>query len=283
MVLSEKVKEAEITADSRLLTRRTSLSYAGGQFLEKYFTDRNIPRLEMKTPIDAEFGGLINWVGKGELTGELGALGGCDGILRWTLPAGLFPENYAPVLEIVFASEPTLLRNIIDHLEANPEAVEESEEGRIIMGSVRMYGLAPLGELNLVAKILRGIEPAGDWIPLVNLPTSWLTMIDQQRAWYGEATFEAARMSSRRSSLIQRSQLREHDYAGFVDLVQGELAGLGVTPCQVTLYGRRGAATFVPLTVNGAIYGHWLNLPMYWHVAREDVAVIGYHTDDVDF
>ncbi|CAI0627282.1 unnamed protein product [Linum tenue] len=76
MVVAQKVKEAEITEqDSLLLTRNLlriaifNISYIRGLFPEKYFTDKNVPALEMKIkklmPMDAESRRLIDWMEKG--------------------------------------------------------------------------------------------------------------------------------------------------------------------------------------------------------------------------
>ncbi|CAN1794562.1 Meiosis-specific protein ASY1 [Linum perenne] len=76
MVVAQKVKEAEITEqDSLLLTRNLlriaifNISYIRGLFPEKYFTDKNVPALEMKIkklmPLDAESRRLIDWMEKG--------------------------------------------------------------------------------------------------------------------------------------------------------------------------------------------------------------------------
>ncbi|XP_019169419.1 PREDICTED: HORMA domain-containing protein 1 [Ipomoea nil] len=76
MVVSQKVKEAEITEqDSLLLTRNLlriaifNISYIRGLFPEKYFSDKSVPALEMKIkklmPMDAESRRLIDWMEKG--------------------------------------------------------------------------------------------------------------------------------------------------------------------------------------------------------------------------
>ncbi|CAI0381231.1 unnamed protein product [Linum tenue] len=76
MAVAHKVKEAEITEqDSLLLTRNLmriaifNISYIRGLFPEKYFTDKNVPALEMKIkklmPMDAESRRLIDWMEKG--------------------------------------------------------------------------------------------------------------------------------------------------------------------------------------------------------------------------
>ncbi|KAG9139335.1 hypothetical protein Leryth_011333 [Lithospermum erythrorhizon] len=76
MVVAQKVKEAEITEqDSLLLTRNLlriaifNISYIRGLFPEKYFSDKNVPALEMKIkklmPLDDESRRLIDWMEKG--------------------------------------------------------------------------------------------------------------------------------------------------------------------------------------------------------------------------
>ncbi|XP_065873225.1 meiosis-specific protein ASY1 [Euphorbia lathyris] len=76
MVVAQKVKETEITEqDSLLLTRNLlriaifNISYIRGLFPEKYFTDKNVPALEMKIkklmPLDPESRRLIDWMEKG--------------------------------------------------------------------------------------------------------------------------------------------------------------------------------------------------------------------------
>ncbi|KAL9244830.1 hypothetical protein vseg_018551 [Gypsophila vaccaria] len=76
MVVSQKLKEAEITEqDSLLLTRNLlriaiyNISYIRGLFSEKYFNDKSVPALEMKIkklmPVDAESRRLIDWMEKG--------------------------------------------------------------------------------------------------------------------------------------------------------------------------------------------------------------------------
>ncbi|CAN0908268.1 Meiosis-specific protein ASY1 [Linum grandiflorum] len=76
MVVAQKMKEAEITQqDSLLLTRNLlriaifNISYIRGLFPEKYFTDKNVPALEMKikklVPLDAESRRLMDWMEKG--------------------------------------------------------------------------------------------------------------------------------------------------------------------------------------------------------------------------
>ncbi|CAH9090955.1 unnamed protein product [Cuscuta epithymum] len=76
MVVSQKVKETEITEqDSLLLTRNLlriaifNISYIRGLFPEKYFSDKSVPALEMKIkklmPMDAESRRLLDWMEKG--------------------------------------------------------------------------------------------------------------------------------------------------------------------------------------------------------------------------
>lgn len=76
MVVAQQVREEEITEqESLLLTRNLlriaifNISYIRGLFPEKYFTDKNIPALEMKIkklmPMDAESRRLIDWMEKG--------------------------------------------------------------------------------------------------------------------------------------------------------------------------------------------------------------------------
>ncbi|PKA47441.1 hypothetical protein AXF42_Ash020170 [Apostasia shenzhenica] len=76
MVVTQRVKEAEITEqDSLLLTRNLlriaifNISYIRGLFPEEYFSDKSVPALEMKIkklmPLDTESRRLIDWMEKG--------------------------------------------------------------------------------------------------------------------------------------------------------------------------------------------------------------------------